>query len=69
MINENSLKCKNRNCNNPVVNGKYCEYCRQIRREKRNKFLKISVGTVTGIGSIVLAAVFKKPVDIFKKRF
>lgn len=47
MTNEKPKQCKSKGCCNPVLDGKYCEYCRQKRKEKRNKIL-------AGAGSAVI---------------
>ena len=50
MTDERIPKCKTENCDNPVLDdGKYCNLCKQQRKENRNKNL--------GIGGTVLAAV------------
>ena len=46
-------KCKTKACDNPVLDGKYCEYCTQKRKEKRDAGLVI-VGTAL-IGLIGVA--------------
>jgi hypothetical protein len=60
MDNAELTKCKNRGCNNPVLVGKYCEHCKQIRKEKRENFLKVAGTSAMSIGSIVLAVIIKK---------
>ena len=55
------IKCKTKACNNPVLEGKYCENCYKLKKENRDKFLKSAGGVALGIGSLVLTVVFKKP--------
>lgn len=51
MNKETLKKCKNKECNNPVLNGKYCEQCTQKRKEDEGVFL--SVGGLAILGIIV----------------
>ncbi|MFA9422197.1 MAG: hypothetical protein ACERLG_01375 [Sedimentibacter sp.] len=37
MAKEKAKQCKTKGCNNPVLFGKYCEHCKQKRKEKRDK--------------------------------
>lgn len=39
MAKEKSTICKTKGCNNPVLDGKYCEHCKQVRKETKNKVL------------------------------
>jgi len=53
--------CKTKGCNNPVLKGKYCEHCSQIKKEKRNKVIK-GAGSVLGFIVVTgLSALIKKP--------
>jgi hypothetical protein len=56
MNNGKVKKCKTKGCNNPVLDGKYCEYCKQKRKEDGNK-VKVAVGGAAIIGG---GAVIKK---------
>jgi len=37
MANEKPNQCKTKGCNNPVLDGKYCEFCKQKRKENKDK--------------------------------
>jgi len=64
MIKENLTACKTKGCCNPVLNGKYCEQCKMVRKEKRNKII---AGTGTG-GTLLLSAYgIAKKTDLLKK--
>ncbi|GHU82296.1 hypothetical protein FACS1894196_0400 [Clostridia bacterium] len=43
MANDKVKICKTKVCNNPVLDGKYCEYCKQKRKENKNKGLAVAV--------------------------
>lgn len=45
MVKEKDKQCKTKGCNNPVLDGKHCEYCKQKRKETKNKIL-IGTGSV-----------------------
>jgi hypothetical protein len=61
MNNDILKECKNKGCNNPVLNGKYCENCSQIKKEKRDNVIKGAGGILLGVGAFVLSALLKKP--------
>ena len=46
MANDEFVQCKTKGCNNPVLVGKYCQYCKQKNKEIAD--------TATAIGSSVL---------------
>jgi hypothetical protein len=48
MTNQQPKQCITKDCYNPVLDGKYCEQCRQKRKEIRNKI-------VAGTGGIAAA--------------
>ena len=51
MINEKSKQCKSKGCNNPVLDGKYCEHCKQKRKENGGKILAGAGGVaILGLG-------------------
>ena len=56
MANEKAKQCKTKGCNNPVLDGNYCEYCKQKRKETKNKVL-IGAGSV---GIPVIGVAIKK---------
>lgn len=60
MNNAELEKCKNKGCNNPVLDGKYCEHCKLVRKEKRGNFVKVVGSAAVSIGSIALAVILKK---------
>lgn len=39
MAKEESTICKTKGCTNPVIDRKYCEHCKQVRKETKNKVL------------------------------
>lgn len=53
--------CKTKTCDNPVLNGKYCEHCTQTRREKRNQMLAVGGSVTLAFGGLVLKVIFSKP--------
>jgi len=62
--------CKSKNCNNLVLNGKYCEYCKQKRKEKRDQILGIMGGTfIVGIFAAAKKGVLKQAPAIAAKVF
>lgn len=69
MINVECKQCKSKECNNPVIEGKYCEYCKKRRKENKDKAL------ATGFGLLVMVLTIKnqgpkiasKAVKILKK--
>ena len=58
MAKEKATQCKTKSCDNLVIDGKYCEYCTQKRKEKRNK----AVGTGLAAGTIVTGYIINKGV-------
>jgi hypothetical protein len=56
MINETPKQCKSKACYNPVLDGKYCEQCKQKRKEKGVKILTGAGGTAI----LVVGAAIKK---------
>lgn len=62
MIDENFTACKTKGCCNPVLNGKYCEQCKMVRKEKRNKI-------IAGTGGSLLLGAFgiAKKTGLLKK--
>ncbi len=48
--------CRTKGCENPVLEGKYCEHCKQKRKELRDAALSVC-GVVIG-GAVVR---FSKP--------
>lgn len=60
MINEKPIQCKSKGCYNPVLYGKYCEQCKQIRKEKKDKIM----AGVAGAAILVFGFVKKK--DLLK---
>ena len=58
MNNAELKKCKNKGCNNLVLDGKYCEHCKHDKKEKRDNFLKVAGPTV--ISMLLIAVKLKK---------
>ncbi|NMC33986.1 MAG: hypothetical protein GYA36_16210 [Veillonellaceae bacterium] len=63
MADGKATQCKTKGCNNPVLDGKYCMYCTQARKEKKKNFLSVAGASVIGISVIVNAI---KNVDVKK---
>jgi len=65
MANEKAKTCKTKGCNNPVLDGKYCEYCKQKRKEDGNK-VKATVGgaAILGGGAVIKKVGVKKIVQV-----
>lgn len=55
MINEKPKQCKSKGCYNPVLDGKYCEYCKQRRKENKDKILAAAVAAGAGIVGVGFA--------------
>jgi hypothetical protein len=54
MIKENPKQCKSKSCFNPVLDGKYCVNCKQIRKERKEKILVgIGAGVPVIFGCVV----------------
>jgi hypothetical protein len=68
MAKEKVTICKTKGCNNPVLDGKYCEFCKQKRKEDGSK-VKAVVGGVAllGGGAVVRKVGFKKIVEVAGK--
>jgi len=68
MINEKSKQCKSKGCCNPVLDGKYCEYCKQRRKENKDTILAAaaSVG-ILGVGVAIKKGVTKQVPKIAAK--
>ena len=56
--------CKTRDCTNPVLSGKYCEFCKKKRKEKRNKIIAGAGSATATIAYIALTVFFRKPPNI-----
>lgn len=68
MINEKPKQCKSKGCCNPVLDGKYCEYCKQIRKERKDNILAGAVGVVIlGGGAAIKKVVIKQVPKIAAK--
>lgn len=68
MINEKPKQCKSKGCNNPVLDGKYCEYCKQIRKERKDKILAGAGGAVIlGVSVAIKKGVIKQVPKIAAK--
>jgi hypothetical protein len=53
--------CKTKGCNNPVIEGKYCEQCTQTRKETKDKVLAgVGTGAVVGVGVAAKTGVLKQ---------
>lgn len=59
--------CKTKGCNNPVLDGKYCEYCKQVRKETKNKVLLGAGGAaIPAAGYAIKKGALKKVPGIAK---
>ena len=68
MIDEKSKQCKTKDCYNPVLDGKYCEYCNQIRKERKDKILAVAGGAfIFGGGVAKKKGLIKKAPKIAAK--
>lgn len=50
MADGKAIQCKTKGCNNPVLDGKYCLYCTQVRKENKKKGFAIA-------GAVVIPAI------------
>lgn len=53
MNNEKTKKCKQKDCNNSVLDGRYCEHCKQKRKESRNKVIALVSPVILGLGVMI----------------
>lgn len=61
MINEKSKQCKSKGCDNIVLDGKYCENCKQKRKEKGSKVLARAGGVaILGFGVAIKKGAMKQ---------
>ena len=68
MINEITIQCKSKKCNNPVLKGKYCENCKKKRKEKKDKVLAGAGGVaILGAGPAIIKGVIKQGPKIAAK--
>ena len=68
MINEKPKQCKSKGCYNPVLEGKYCEYCKQRRKENKDKILAATAGAgILGGGIAIKKGVIKQVPKIAAK--
>ena len=59
MTDDSIKKCKNNDCDNPVLDGgDYCNLCSQKRKENRNKNLGIG-GSILAFAGTVGTALYK----------
>lgn len=49
-------QCKTQGCNNPVLEGEYCRYCQQARKENREQGLKVA-GVAGGVVVLIKVAI------------
>lgn len=50
MSNEKTKQCKTKGCCNPVLDGKYCEHCKQKRKETRDKVIGVACAPLLLVG-------------------
>ena len=68
MINEKPKQCKSKGCCNPVLDGKYCEYCKQSRKETKNKILVVAGGVaIPAVGVAIKKGALKQVPKIAAK--
>lgn len=68
MTNKVVEQCKRKGCFNPVMDGKYCEHCKQKKKEKRN-IVYVGVGgpAIIGLGVAIKKGVIKQGPKIASK--
>ena len=67
MATEKAKTCKTKGCNNPVLDGKYCEHCKQVRKENKNKGLAIAGGiAIPAVGVAIKKGALKQVPKIAK---
>lgn len=54
MANEKAKQCKTKGCNNPVLDGKYCEFCKQKRKENKDKIMARAGGVLILGGGVAI---------------
>lgn len=61
MANEKAKQCKTKGCSNPVLDGKYCEYCKQKRKENKNNGLAVAGGiAIPAVGIAIKKGALKQ---------
>lgn len=61
MANEKTKQCKTKGCNNPVLDGKYCELCKQKRKENKDKIMAGAGGAfILGAGVAIKKGALKQ---------
>jgi hypothetical protein len=58
MNSEKNKQCKSKDCNNPVLEGKYCNLCKQKRKETRENILK-GTGAAASTAAILVVSIVK----------
>ena len=53
MIDENVVQCQTENCTNDVLDGSYCEYCKQVNKENSQRNAAVGAAAA-GAGIAVL---------------
>ena len=68
MNKEETRQCKSKGCCNPVLKGKYCQFCKKKRKEKRAKvFAVVGSTTILGIGGAAKKGAMKQIPKIAEK--
>jgi hypothetical protein len=61
MNNEKTIHCKTKGCSNPVLDGTYCEHCKQKQKENKNKGLAVAGGiAISAVGIAIKKGVLKQ---------
>lgn len=67
MAKEKVTICKTKGCNNPVLDGKYCEFCKQERKETGNKVKGVAAAVaIPAAGYAIKKGVLKQVPKIAK---
>lgn len=54
MANEKAKQCQTKGCNNPVLDGMYCEFCKQKRKENKDKIMAGAGGALILGGGVAI---------------
>lgn len=69
MKNNEFKTCKTHDCDNEAIDGKYCAFCTQLRKEKKEKIFGAIFGVGATIGIAIKSGYGKKAVTLAIKAF